>query len=233
MTADARRLAERWKVIGACPEALAWLKIQADLGLAPRTIEAYARGLTDYLAICDRDGVDPVLAERSDVARYVHDLKERPSHRGTNVVHFESGVGLANATLQQRLVAVRLFYDYLMEEGRRDSNPVGRGATHQANSSGSIASVALFLGLSNSPGFRRTSNGTRFSGRRKANVYGIGSCLHSHTTRHCVAKSCACCGRTISTPRIACCTSAQRRPRAAVSALSRTQPPQVCSFKRI
>jgi integrase/recombinase XerD len=34
---------------------------------------------------------------------------------------------LANATLQQRLVAVRLFYDYLVEEGLRDLNPVGRG----------------------------------------------------------------------------------------------------------
>ncbi|WP_405148918.1 site-specific integrase [Sphaerisporangium sp. NBC_01403] len=39
----------------------------------------------------------------------------------------DSGVGLANATLQQRLVPVRLFYDFLMEDGLRDSNPVGRG----------------------------------------------------------------------------------------------------------
>jgi integrase/recombinase XerD len=43
------------------------------------------------------------------------------------VVALDSGVGLANATLQQRLVAVRLFYDYLVEEGVRESNPVGRG----------------------------------------------------------------------------------------------------------
>ena len=34
---------------------------------------------------------------------------------------------MANATLQQRLVAVRLFYDYLVEEGKRETNPVGRG----------------------------------------------------------------------------------------------------------
>ncbi|WP_210435178.1 site-specific integrase [Saccharopolyspora sp. ASAGF58] len=39
----------------------------------------------------------------------------------------DSGSGLANATIQQRLVPVRLFYDYLMEEGLRESNPVGRG----------------------------------------------------------------------------------------------------------
>jgi integrase len=37
------------------------------------------------------------------------------------------GAGLANATLQQRLTAVRLYYDYLMEEGLRADNPVGRG----------------------------------------------------------------------------------------------------------
>src|SRR5207302_8941882 len=73
-----------------------------------------------------RRSSDLLLAKRPDVARYVHDLKERPGHRGRNVVSFESGVGLANATLQQRLVAVRLFYDYLMEEGRCDTNPVGR-----------------------------------------------------------------------------------------------------------
>jgi len=43
------------------------------------------------------------------------------------VLSLDSGAGLANATLQQRLVPVRLFYDYLVEEGLRASNPVGRG----------------------------------------------------------------------------------------------------------
>jgi integrase/recombinase XerD len=39
----------------------------------------------------------------------------------------DSGTRLANATLQQRLTAVRLFYDYLIEEGIRQDHPVGRG----------------------------------------------------------------------------------------------------------
>jgi integrase len=34
--------------------------------------------------------------------------------------------GLANKTIQQRLTAIRLFYDFLMETGVRDNNPVGR-----------------------------------------------------------------------------------------------------------
>ena len=44
------------------------------------------------------------------------------------MVALDSGAGLSNATLQQRLVPVRLFYDFLIEEGLRESNPVGRGA---------------------------------------------------------------------------------------------------------
>src|SRR5262245_2306552 len=46
---------------------------------------------------------------------------------GATIVSIDSGVGLANATLQQRLGVVRLFYDDLIEEQRRDTNPVGRG----------------------------------------------------------------------------------------------------------
>ena len=43
------------------------------------------------------------------------------------MVSIDSGCGLANATIQQRLVPVRLFFDFLVEEGVRESNPVGRG----------------------------------------------------------------------------------------------------------
>jgi integrase len=66
-------------------------------------------------------------AGRAEIATYVRDLAVRPNRHGPNVVTIDSGVGLANATIQQRLVAVRLFYDHLIEEGCRESNPVGRG----------------------------------------------------------------------------------------------------------
>ena len=39
----------------------------------------------------------------------------------------DSGAGPANATLQQRLVAVRLYYESLVEDGLRPDNPAGRG----------------------------------------------------------------------------------------------------------
>jgi site-specific recombinase XerD len=120
-------LREKWPVLGRHEQAAVWLQIWTDLGRAPRTIDAYARGLAEYLLMCEREDVDPVTANRAHIAVYVRELTSRPHHRGANVVAIDSGSGLANATIQQRLVPVRLFYDFLMEERVRESNPVGRG----------------------------------------------------------------------------------------------------------
>ncbi|MEQ4725526.1 site-specific integrase [Nonomuraea sp. B19D2] len=120
-------LEEKWPILVRHDLAAGWLRIWADLGRAPRTIDAYARGLAEYLEVCEREGVDPATANRAHVAVFVRELTSRPSHRGPNVVAIDSGAGLSNATIQQRLVPVRLFYDHLIEEGLRDSNPVGRG----------------------------------------------------------------------------------------------------------
>ena len=59
----------------------------------------------------------------------------------------DSGSGLANATLQQRLVPVRLFYDFLVEEGVRESNPVGRGRYTPGRASGAGALVPRMVKL--------------------------------------------------------------------------------------
>jgi len=114
-------------VLGRHEQAAVWLGVWVDLGRAPRTIDAYGRGLAEYLLLCEREQVDPVFASRAHVAVFVRELTSRPHRRGANVISLDSGAGLANATIQQRLVPVRLFYDYLMEEGLRRSNPVGRG----------------------------------------------------------------------------------------------------------
>ena len=83
--------------------------------------------MQDFLVYCDRNGIQAQEATRDEIARYVGDLRQRPSPRGSNVVQLDSGVGLSNATLQQRLTAVRLFFDHLIEDGLREVNPVGRG----------------------------------------------------------------------------------------------------------
>jgi hypothetical protein len=118
---------EKWPVLVRHPRAAEWLRVWGDLGRAERTIDAYGRGLSAFLAVCERDGIDPLRAGRADVAVFVRELMARPNRWGANVVSIDSGAGLSNATIQQRLVPVRLFYDFLVEEGVRESNPVGRG----------------------------------------------------------------------------------------------------------
>ncbi|EFH85291.1 tyrosine-type recombinase/integrase [Ktedonobacter racemifer] len=118
---------ERYPHITETIHAHIWLQIQANLGLAPNTIEAYARALEEYLALCIRTKVAAISATKEHVSWYVHDLMTRPNPRGEKITTLDSGVGLANATLHQRLTAIRLWYDYLIEEGIRDANPVGRG----------------------------------------------------------------------------------------------------------
>jgi integrase/recombinase XerD len=112
-------LEEKWPVLGRHKRAAEWLHVWMDLGRASRTIDAYARGLAEFLLVCERDGIDPVTANRLQVAAFVKELTTRPGQRGANVIVLDSGSGLANATLQQRLVPVRLFFDYLIEEGLR------------------------------------------------------------------------------------------------------------------
>ncbi|MFE5704963.1 hypothetical protein [Rhodococcus koreensis] len=58
---------EKWPVLGRHVQATAWLRVWTDLGRAPRTIDAYARGLAESLEMCEREGVDPITASRAHV----------------------------------------------------------------------------------------------------------------------------------------------------------------------
>jgi site-specific recombinase XerC len=114
---------ERLPLVAKNTHAHQWLEMQIKYGLAPNTIDAYGRALEDYLSFCARHCVAPLAATREHVATYVHDLASRPrrSRREANA----ATPGLANATMQQRLTGVRLFYDFLLEDGLRSDNPVG------------------------------------------------------------------------------------------------------------
>ncbi|HEY1350404.1 MAG TPA: site-specific integrase [Ktedonobacteraceae bacterium] len=118
---------ERYPHIAQFPTTKSWLRIQRNLGLAANTIEAYGRALEDYLTFCFQRQIEVETATKEHLSLFVHDLASRPNPRGANIRVLDSGVGLANATLQQRLTAIRLFYDSLREEGIRSTNPVGRG----------------------------------------------------------------------------------------------------------
>src|SRR6266487_829435 len=110
---------EHYPLVTQMPRAQAWLHMQAHLGLAPNTVAAYGRALNDYLAFCQRHAMSVEAARKEQIAQYVHDLTSRPNPRGSTIRLLDSGAGLANATLQQRLTVIRLFYAYLVEEGHR------------------------------------------------------------------------------------------------------------------
>lgn len=104
-----------------------WLQFTANIGRAPNTIDAYGRAVEDHLRYCRRQGLDSLTTKADAVAEWIGDLRQRANPRSANVVHLDSGAGLANATIQQRVVAVRLFYAFLVEDGLRELNPVRRG----------------------------------------------------------------------------------------------------------
>jgi site-specific recombinase XerD len=118
---------ERYPRTAGFDLARRWVTVQANLGLARNTIDAYGRALEDYLGFSERNCANVVIAGRDHIAAFVHDLTSRPNPRTSTTEMPYGGKGLANATLQQRITALRLFYDYLMEEGHRPNNPVGRG----------------------------------------------------------------------------------------------------------
>jgi hypothetical protein len=72
---------EKWPVLLRHERAAQWLRVWADLGRAARMIDAYARGLAEFLEVCEWHGVDPVAASRADVAVFVRVFRWRPGRR--------------------------------------------------------------------------------------------------------------------------------------------------------
>ena len=120
-------------MLGRHEQAADWLTIWTDLGRAPRTIDTYGCGLAEYLLMCEREGIDPVTANRAHSAVYVRELTSQPHRRGANVASIDSGAGLANAAIQQRLVPVRLFYDFLLERDCESPTPSAEAVTLPAD----------------------------------------------------------------------------------------------------
>jgi integrase/recombinase XerD len=117
----------RFPLVAGDEYARRWLTFIANIGRAPNTVEAYGRAVNEHLAFCAANGAAPAMAGLEVVGAWVGELSSRPSLRSVKLVHLDSGVGLSNATIQQRIVAVRSFYQFLVEEGVRERNPVRRG----------------------------------------------------------------------------------------------------------
>lgn len=128
-------------------QAHRWLQFMANIGRAPNTIDAYGRAVEDHLRFCEAEGTDPLLARADVVAAWIRTMLDRPVRHATKGLR-GSPAGLANATIQQRLVAVRSFYEYLVEDGLREHNPVRRG---QAGRGGRRARQGLVRRIEQAP----------------------------------------------------------------------------------
>jgi site-specific recombinase XerD len=104
-----------------------WLQFLANIGRAPNTIDAYGRAVEDHLRFGAGWGEEPLQVRADAIAAWIGAMLERPGPRSAKVVRRDSAAGLANATIQQRITAVRSFYDFLVEDGLRERTPVRRG----------------------------------------------------------------------------------------------------------
>ena len=118
---------DKFPLLAGHEHARRWLQFTANIGRAPNTVTAYGRAVEDHLRFCMLTGADPLTSRTDLVAAWIGDLRERPNPRVANLTHLDSGCGLANATIQQYVVAVRSFYQFLVEDGLRELNPVRRG----------------------------------------------------------------------------------------------------------
>ena len=108
-------------------EAECWLEILKNLGRARNTILAYRHALVDYFSFCAERQIVARDANREHISLYVRSMTDRPRPARLSIASASPICGLSNATIRQRLTAVRLYYDFLIEESIRANNPVGRG----------------------------------------------------------------------------------------------------------
>src|SRR3989442_4342686 len=116
--------------VTAHPAAKAFVESLAKRQKAPKTIDAYARNLEDLLATWPDAPPERVVdADAGDVDTYLERLFARgPVHADRPVVHL-TGRGLADATIQQRIVTAGPFFDFCVHRQLRTEarNPVPRG----------------------------------------------------------------------------------------------------------
>lgn len=118
---------ERYPLIASNSYARRWIQSCVMLGQARNTIAAYMYAAEGFLRFAQGHSVDLRSMSRETIAQYVGELRSQPRRAKANVVRIDSDDFLSNATLQQRLAAVRLLFEFLVDEGLIRTNPVSRG----------------------------------------------------------------------------------------------------------
>lgn len=132
----------RWDLypfVAAHVHARAYIVRLAMLDRRPKTIDAYARAINDLLHSFVDTPIEQVIeADEGEVLLYLDGLRNQSPKScagyGANTIRFlPRSKMMADSTIAQRVVALRLFYDFLIRQQiRKDGrNPLTRGSKGQ------------------------------------------------------------------------------------------------------
>jgi integrase/recombinase XerD len=130
---------EHYPLVADHPAARSFVERLALKGKRPKTVDAYARAIEDLLVYFSQREPERLLeADEADLDSYIASLKQRgPKKRGrggmiedATKVRYLTGRMLSENTIAQRIVACRLFYDFLLRKRLRADpvNPIARGS---------------------------------------------------------------------------------------------------------
>ena len=85
--------------------------LAAERGASRHTLDAYRRDLVDFGGFLTGRGRDRQGADADDIRAYLADLGRR---------------GMLNSTIARRLAAIRQYYRFLWQEGRRQDDPTSK-----------------------------------------------------------------------------------------------------------
>src|SRR5260370_16210446 len=133
---------EYYPLVAAHPATHAFVERLSLKGKRPKTIDAYARAIEDLLNyFCGKDPGLVLEADEADLDGYIAHLKRRAPKKRSNgkgaedeanedtKIRYLTGRKLSDNTIVQRIVACRLFYDFLSRKPLRADpiNPIARG----------------------------------------------------------------------------------------------------------
>ena len=148
----------KYAALAGEPLARRWLSLLDARGKDEKTLDAYGRAVDDFLLFLRVLGVATCDATEEHVARYVQSMHGRGSLRPEGV----APRALKDATMRQRLTAVRSLYDDLLRRGLVAEHPCPRGVLGRAGAGARAGGCSGVRGRS--PGSRTRRNGRGSSG---------------------------------------------------------------------
>ena len=97
-------LEEKWPVLGRHEYAARWLRMWADLGRSPRTIDAYGLGLAGYLEVCERALLGQAIAAWEAVRPTQPAVLDRKTSERVHLLFSYRAQGIGRRYVNNRII---------------------------------------------------------------------------------------------------------------------------------